>query len=118
MLKKSSIILAIMGSILLVSIIREYNAKSLAYYKEQEKLMRISTINYFKDNPYYLPIKNKESKRVVISSLIDEKYLEKIRDKNGLECNYLKSYVEVVKVSTDTYTYHSHLVCPKYQTEK
>ena len=35
MLKKSSIILAIIGSILLVSIIREYNAKSLAYYKEQ-----------------------------------------------------------------------------------
>ena len=31
---------------------------------------------------------------------------------------YLKSYVEVVKDSTYTYTYHSHLVCPKYQTEK
>ena len=103
---------------LIIILLRIVKAKNLEYYRKQEKLMRLATINYFKDYPSYLPLKNGESKKVIVSSLVKEGYIEKITDINNNECDSMKSYVKVVKNSKDTYTYSSYLVCPNYKVKK
>ena len=117
-LKKVLVLIIILIIILLVSVLRIVKAKNLEYYRKQEKLMRLATINYFKDYPSYLPLKNGESKKVIVSSLVKEGYIEKITDINNNECGSMKSYVKVVKNSKDTYTYSSYLVCPNYKVKK
>lgn len=117
-LKKALVLIIILIIILLVSVLRIVKAKNLEYYRKQEKLMRLATINYFKDYPSYLPLKNGESKKVIVSSLVKEGYIEKIIDINNNECDSMKSYVKVVKNSKDTYTYSSYLVCPNYKIKK
>lgn len=117
-LKKVLVLIIILIIILLVSVLRMVKAKNLEYYRKQEKLMRLATINYFKDYPSYLPLKNGESKKVIVSSLVKEGYIEKIIDINNNECDSMKSYVKVVKNSKDTYTYSSYLVCPNYKVKK
>jgi competence protein ComGC len=117
-LKKVLVLIITLIIILLVSVLRIVKAKNLEYYRKQEKLMRLATINYFKDYPSYLPLKNGESKKVIVSSLVKEGYIEKITDINNNECDSMKSYVKVVKNSKDTYTYSSYLVCPNYKVKK
>ena len=117
-LKKVLVLIIILIIILLVSVLRIVKAKNLEYYRKQEKLMRLAAINYFKDYPSYLPLKNGESKKVIVSSLVKEGYIEKITDINNNECDSMKSYVKVVKNSKDTYTYSSYLVCPNYKVKK
>lgn len=117
-LKKVLVLIITLIIILLVSVLRIVKAKNLEYYRKQEKLMRLATINYFKDYPSYLPLKNGESKKVIVSSLVKEGYIEKITDINNNECDSMKSYVKVVKNSKDTYTYSSYLVCPNYKIKK
>ena len=117
-LKKVLVLIITLIIILLVSVLRIVKAKNLEYYRKQEKLMRLATINYFKDYPSYLPLKNGESKKVIVSSLVKEGYIEKITDINNNECDSMKSYVNVVKNSKDTYTYSSYLVCPNYKVKK
>ena len=117
-LKKVLVLIIILIIILLVSVLRIVKAKNLEYYRKQEKLMRLATINYFKDYPSYLPLKNGESKKVIVSSLVKEGYIEKITDINNNECDSMKSYVKVVKNSKVTYTYSSYLVCPNYKVKK
>lgn len=104
--------------ILLVSVLRIVKAKNLEYYRKQEKLMRLAAINYFKDYSSYLPLKSGESKKVIVSSLVKEGYIDKITDINNNKCDSMKSYVKVVKNSKDTYTYSSYLVCPNYKVKK
>lgn len=117
-LKKVLVLIITLIIILLVSVLRIVKAKNLEYYRKQEKLMRLATINYFKDYPSYLPLKNGDSKKVIVSSLVKEGYIEKITDINNNECDSMKSYVKVVKNSKDTYTYSSYLVCPNYKVKK
>ena len=117
-LKKVLVLIITLIIILLVSVLRIVKAKNLEYYRKQEKLMRLAAINYFKDYPSYLPLKNGESKKVIVSSLVKEGYIEKITDINNNECDSMKSYVKVVKNSKDTYTYSSYLVCPNYKVKK
>lgn len=117
-LKRVLVLIIILIIILLVSVLRIVKAKNLEYYRKQEKLMRLATINYFKDYPSYLLLKNGESKKVIVSSLVKEGYIEKITDINNNECDSMKSYVKVVKNSKDTYTYSSYLVCPNYKVKK
>jgi len=117
-LKKVLVLIIILIIILLVSVLRIVKAKNLEYYRKQEKLMRLAAINYFKDYPSYLPLKSGESKKVIVSSLVKEGYIEKITDINNNECDSMKSYVKVVKNSKDTYTYSSYLVCPNYKVKK
>ena len=117
-LKKVLVLIITLIIILLVSVLRIVKAKNLEYYRKQEKLMRLAAINYFKDYPSYLPLKSGESKKVIVSSLVKEGYIEKITDINNNECDSMKSYVKVVKNSKDTYTYSSYLVCPNYKVKK
>lgn len=117
-LKKVLVLIIILIIILLVSALRMVKAKNLEYYRKQEKLMRLAAINYFKNYPSYLPLENGEPKRVVLSFLVKEGYIEKIKDINNRECDSRKSYIKVVKNSKDTYTYSSYLVCPNYKIKK
>lgn len=117
-LKKVLVLIIILIIILLVSVLRIVKAKNLEYYRKQEKLMRLAAINYFRDYPSYLPLKSGESKKVIVSSLVKEGYIEKITDINNNKCDSMKSYVKVVKNSKDTYTYSSYLVCPNYKVKK
>ena len=118
--KKTLVLIFILISIIIL-IISVYNilmTKKIGYYRKQEKLMRIAAITYFENYPIYLPKDDNESNQVVLSSLINEKYIEKVIDIEGSDCSEEKSYVRVLKNSKDTYTYFSYLVCPNYQTKK
>ena len=120
MFKKKTLVIVMLAIaiILMASIVELISAKENEYYRKQEKLMRIAAINYFENNPYYLPNENDETTEGVLSSLVNEKYIEKIVDINNNECDFTRSKVIVKKKSKNTYIYSSYLVCPKYQTKK
>jgi|GEM_PF-4040312 len=115
---KNIALITILIIILLSSIFRINKANNIKYYRNKEKLMRKAAINYFNDYQSYLPNKNGETKIIVLSSLIKEKYLEKITDIKDNECDSIKSYVKVTSNGKNKYIYYAHLDCPSYQTKK
>lgn len=121
MIKKIVIIIVfvILTLIVLYSSIRLIKINNLKYYKTIEKEMIDASKNYFLDYKNYLPKEINSDTRVLLSALVIEEYIDKIKDINNNDCNMTKSYVEVEKISNKEYLYKAHLVCDEnnYETK-
>lgn len=119
--KKVTIIITfgILIIIVLYSFSRLISSNKLEYYNKIEKEMIIASKNYFLDYSNYLPKEINDNTRVLLSALVIEKYIDKIKDINNKDCSMTKSYVEVKKISDKKYLYKIHLVCDKdsYKTK-
>lgn len=119
--KKVTIIITfgILIIIVLYSFSRLISSNKLEYYNKIEKEMIIASKNYFLDYSNYLPKEINDNTRVLLSALVIEKYIDKIKDVNNKDCSMTKSYVEVKKISDKKYLYKTHLVCDKdsYKTK-
>ncbi len=119
--KKVTIIITfgILIIIVLYSFSRLISSNKLEYYNKIEKEMIIASKNYFLDYSNYLPKEINDNTRVLLSALVIEKYIDKIKDINNKDCSMTKSYVEVKKISDKKYLYKTHLVCDKdsYKTK-
>lgn len=120
MIRKLIILIIIFLSLLLIifSAFKFKEINELKYYNNNEQEMIEAALNYFRYYSNYLPKTKEDKKIVLLEALIKEKYiLNDIVDINNKKCNYIKSYVEVSKVSDVDYIYKAHLVCYDYETK-
>ena len=87
-----------------------------SYYKTQEDMLILAGKNYFADYRSKLPKEIGETAYVTLKTLIDENYIEPIKDKNKNDCDDNKSRVTALKVSETEYQYYGLLVCDGYRT--
>lgn len=113
------IIFGLLIIIVLYSVSRLISSNRLEYYNKLEREMINASKDYFLDYNNYLPKEIDHNTRVLLSALVIEEYIEKIKDINNNDCNITKSYVEVEKISDKEYLYKAHLVCDKdnYETK-
>ncbi len=119
-MKKKIIISAILVILVLLVIGSANNffkVKRIEYYNEKEKLMIKASKEYFSFYNNYLPKEINKKTRVLLSALVLEQYMDKIKDDTGKDCDISKSYVEVEKTSEDEFLYKAHLVCDNYETK-
>ena len=107
------IITIIILIIVLYSVNKLISFNRLEYYNKLEIEMINASKDYFLDYNNYLPKEINDNTRVLLSALIIEEYIDKIKDINNRGCNMTKSYVEVIKISNEKYLYKAHLVCDK-----
>lgn len=120
MIRKLIILIISFLSLLLIifSAFKFKEINELKYYNNNEQEMIEAALNYFRYYSNYLPKTKEDKKIVLLEALIKEKYiLNDVVDINNKKCNYIKSYVEVSKVSDVDYIYKAHLVCDDYETK-
>ena len=112
-----SAILVILVLLVIGSANNFFKVKRIEYYNEKEKLMIKASKEYFSFYNNYLPKEINKKTRVLLSALVLEQYMDKIKDDTGKDCDISKSYVEVEKTSEDEFLYKAHLVCDNYETK-
>ena len=120
MIRKLIILIISFLSLLLIifSVFKFKEINELKYYNNNEQEMIEAALNYFRYYSNYLPKTKEDKKIVLLEALIKKKYiLNDVVDINNKKCNYIKSYVEVSKVSDVDYIYKAHLVCDDYETK-
>ena len=96
-------ILGILAVIGIVSVSNIINKGEDEYYETLEDNVALTTESYTQTNRDSLPKNVGESKNVPVSDLVDDNYIEKIKDYYGEECDLEKSYVKVFKYNKNSY---------------
>ena len=78
-------------------------------FKTNIEEIKQAAIQYFDTSN--LPQNEGETTKVTLGELIDKKYILKVKDKDGKECDNKKSYVSITKRSDDTYEMKTNLKC-------
>ena len=122
------IILGLLTTIVIGVILPLLNRGNDEYYKNQENMLVLAARDYFADNRSRLPKEIGETSTVTLKELIEGKYIDPIKDKEGVDCDLEKSTVVVQKITDKDYQYYVTLVCngdndneeddPTYESEK
>ena len=120
------IILGLLTTIVIGVILPLLNRGNDEYYKNQENMLVLAARDYFTDNRSRLPKEIGETSTVTLKELIEGKYIDPIKDKEGVDCDLEKSTVVVQKITEKDYQYYVTLVCngdneeddPTYESEK
>lgn len=105
-------ILVVLLSVKLVTIIVDKNKTNNTnkyMTTELEKLNDFAKKYYVGD---LLPKKSGDSAKTSLKTLVDNKQLEEIKNKNGEACNLDESYISVIRLDKE-YQFKSYLVCGK-----
>ena len=106
-------LLVTLGYISVRAILDRANEK---YYKTQENMLILTGKDYFADYRSKLPEQIGETAYVTLKKLIEENYIDPIKDKNEKECDINESKVTVEKATEKEYKYYAILVCNDYKT--
>ena len=122
------IILGLLTTIVIGVILPLLNRGNDEYYKNQENMLVLAARDYFADHKSRLPKEIGETSTVTLKELIEGKYIDPIKDKEGVDCDFEKSTVVVQKITEKDYQYYVTLVCngdndneeddPTYESEK
>lgn len=112
------VILGILTSIVYISVSSILDEGEETYYSNQENMLILAGREYFADHRGKLPKKISETASVTLKTLIEEKYIGKIKDRKDKDCNYEESTVVVQKISSNDYKYYASLKCEDYSTDK
>lgn len=112
------VILALLVATALYANVQIQEEARKKYYSSQEKLIVLAGKDYFADYRSYLPKENGESARVLLKTLVNEKYIEKVVDHKDNICYYEESYVGVQKIGDKEYSYYTYLKCPNYDSNQ
>ena len=110
------VILGILSAVTIVSIryLRE-KAKTNHYHSLSTNLVAAAQ-NYVNDNPSDLPRSIGQGSQIKLRQLIDNKYIEELKDFNKKQCDSERSMVDIFKYSKDKYSYKVTLFCPNYNS--
>ena len=67
--------------------------------------------DYFADYRSKLPKEIGETSSVTVETLINEKYIDPVKDRNDNDCNFKKSSVTAQKITDKDYQYYVTLIC-------
>ncbi len=112
------IILGLLVSLVYISVRSVLDRGNDSYYNSQENMLILAGREYFADYRSKLPKEIGETSTVPAKTLIDESYIDPIKDKDGNDCDFVNSGVTVQKITEKDYQYYSILKCSNYETEK
>ena len=112
------VILGLLVTLGYVSVRAVLDRGNESYYKTQEDMLVLAGRDYFADYRSKLPKEIGETSFVTLKTLIEEKYIDPIKDENENDCDVNESKVTVQKVSETEYQYYGLLVCNGYRTTK
>ena len=106
------VIIGILGTIGVVGVTKSMKSAKDRYYVAQNKLFISAAQTYFTDNKSRLPMHEPLSKKVMLKTLNEENYIEKMVDYNKEPYNG-ESYVKVTKLGLNLYSYEGTLIDSK-----
>ena len=112
------IILGLLTTLVITSITSILDKSHREYYESQENMLVLAGRDYFADYRSKLPKEVGETSSVTVETLINEKYIDPVKDRNDNDCNFKKSSVTAQKITDKDYQYYVTLICDadKYET--
>lgn len=89
---------------------------SSEYYKKQESLIVLAAKDYFADYRSKLPKEISDTTFVTLKELIDNKYIDDVKDLKNIKCGFSGSKVIVQKLDAKNYSYRVVLSCDDYHS--
>ena len=108
-------ILGIVSVVGLVSVNNIIKKGKEEHYVAAEKNLKITAESYAQANRDYLPKNVGEMVKVTLRTLVDNNYMEPIKDYHDKNCDLDKSYVQIFKYSKNGYSYLAYLDCPDFK---
>ena len=87
-----------------------------SYYDSQENMLVLAGREYFADHRSELPKEIGDTSTVTLETLIEEKYIDPIKDKNENVCDEENSGVIAQKITDRDFQYYGILECGNYKT--
>ena len=112
------IILGLLVTVIYVSVRSILERGNNSYYTRQENMLVLAGREYFADNRSELPGEIGDISKVNLDKLIEEKYIDPIKDEDENDCNFEDSNVTVQKITESEYQYYALLICDGYETEE
>ena len=108
-------ILSVIGIVSVNSIIQKGKAE---HYKTTEKNVRLTAESYAQTNRSYLPKNIGEMRKINLRLLVEDNYIEEVKDYYDKSCDLDASYVQIFKYSKTGYSYLTYLKCADYSNEE
>ncbi len=120
------VILGLLTTVVGIGVFKTIQGSEREYYENQEEMMRAAAMEYYSDHRSELPAEIGEESFVLLSTLVDQNYIDEIVDRQEESCVdyegnvsysgtvYNYSAVVVTKVSAKDYLYYPLLICPNY----
>ena len=87
-----------------------------SYYASQEDMLILAGREYYADHRGELPKDVGKTASVTLETLINESYIDPIKDRNEKDCNKKTTSVTVQKITERDYQYYTTLTCDEYET--
>ena len=107
-------ILGILSVIGIISVNGIIERGKKEHYVSAEKTLKMTAESYAQANRNYLPKNVGEMRKVTLKQLVEDNYIEQIKDYYDKECYLEESYVQIFKYSKTDYSYLPYLKCPDY----
>ena len=111
------IILGLLVTIAYVSVTSILDRGNDSYYESQENMLVLAGREYFADHRSELPKEIGDTSTVTLETLIKEKYIDPIKDKDENVCDEKNSGVTAQKITDRDFQYYGILACGNYTTE-
>ena len=105
------IILGLLSAVIYVSVTSILNRGNDSYYTSQEDMLILAGREYYADHRSELPDEIGDTSNVTLETLIDQNYIDPIKDRNENDCDFENSGVTVQKITERDYQYYGILVC-------
>ena len=105
-------IVSVVGLVSVNSIIQKGKEE---HYVAAEQNLKLSAESYAQTNRDNLPKNVGEKKKVTLRTLVENNYIEQVKDYHDKNCDLDKSYVQIFKYSKNGYSYLVYLDCPDYK---
>ncbi len=105
------IILGLLSAVIYVSVTSILNRGNDSYYASQEDMLILAGREYYADHRSELPDNTGDTSNVTLETLIDQNYIDPIKDRNENDCDFENSGVTVQKITERDYQYYGILVC-------
>lgn len=106
------VMLGVLATIVSIGVSKVLKNSKETFYNKQMKMITLAAKTYYSDNRNLLPTNIAETNEVKLSTLIENKYIDSIKDSSGNACtNTDETTVKVVKVSQNEYDYSVTFNC-------
>lgn len=112
------IILGLLTTLGYVSVRAILDRGDESYYDSQEDMLLLAGREYFADYRENLPKEIGDTSSVALKTLIEEKYIDPVKDNDEEDCDGENSTVVAQKITDRDYQYYATLACGSYTTSK